>query len=80
MPDVDDRGGLLAGPGLDLGWESHVAPSGGISDEAQAFASALDVSSGTMVVVRPDGYLGPVTADPERIRIWFQSLRGRSAG
>lgn len=80
VPDADDRGGLLAGPGLDLVWVSYVARSGGIADEARALASALDVPSGTLVVVRPDGYLGPVTSDPDRIRAWFDSLRGGRAG
>lgn len=74
--EVDEREEVLSGTGFDLRRIRHIAGNGDIADEARAFASALGVSRGTMVVVRPDTYLGPVTSKPDRIRSWFENLRG----
>lgn len=73
---ADEREEVLSGTGFDLRRIRHIAGNGDIPEEARAFASALGVSRGTMVVVRPDAYLGPVTSKPDRIRSWFESLRG----
>jgi hypothetical protein len=49
-------------------------PDGSIAEEAKAFATSLAVDDGTIVVVRPDSYLGPVSQDIEVVVSWFRQL------
>ena len=49
-------------------------PDGAVAEEAKAFAQALAAADGTIVVVRPDSYLGPVSQDVEVVESWFRQL------
>ena len=49
-------------------------PDGTVAEEAKAFAQSLAATDGTIVVVRPDSYLGPVSQDIEVVLSWFRQL------
>ena len=49
-------------------------PDGSIAEEAKAFATSLAIDDGTIVVVRPDSYLGPVSQDIEVVVSWLSQL------
>ena len=49
-------------------------PDGAVVEEAKAFAQALAAADGTIVVVRPDSYLGPVSQDVEVVESWLRQL------
>jgi hypothetical protein len=49
-------------------------PDGAVAEEAKAFAQSLAAADGTIVVVRPDSYLGPVSQDIEFVVSWFGQL------
>jgi len=49
-------------------------PDGSIAEEAKAFNTSLAVDDGTIVVVRPDSYLGPVSQDIEVVVSWLRQL------
>ena len=50
-------------------------PDGSISEEAKAFAHSLAVFEGTIVIVRPDYYLGPVAQDVDAVVSWFTQIQ-----
>ncbi|MEO1992636.1 MAG: FAD-dependent monooxygenase, partial [Pirellulales bacterium] len=52
-----------------------VTADGSMTDDARAFAQTLAVKSGTIVVVRPDCYFGPVSQDSSSIISWFKQLK-----
>tara|TARA_B100000497_G_C7569967_1_gene343467 strand:+ start:145 stop:384 length:240 start_codon:yes stop_codon:yes gene_type:complete len=48
---------------------------GRITEEARLFARSLAVDSGTIVIVRPDYYFGPVSSNIDGILSWFTTLK-----
>ena len=67
-----DRVIHVAGPDVTL--IDAARPDGTVAEEAKAFAQSLAAADGTVVVVRPDSYLGPVSQDIEVVVSWFRQL------
>lgn len=65
---------VIHAAGPDVVLVDAAMPDGGIAEEAKAFATSLAVDDGTIVVVRPDSYLGPVSQDIEVVVSWFRQL------
>lgn len=68
-----------AAPGVDLGpgvAVRSVSPDGDLVDTDGHVADAYDMPDGTYVLVRPDGYLGLVTADADRVRSYLGAVTG----
>ena len=66
--------------GLDPQWHRIARPDGSIGAEAADLAKALHVERPGLVVIRPDGYLGPVGATIDRVTEWVADLRSPGAG
>ena len=61
--------------GSDVVVVDAATPDGSIAEEARAFAQSLTAAEGTVVVVRPDSYLGPVSRDGDVLVSWFTQLQ-----
>ncbi len=65
---------VIHAAGPDVVLVDAAMPDGSITEEAKAFATSLAVDDGTIVVVRPDSYLGPVSQDIQAVVSWFRQL------
>ena len=65
---------VIRAAGPDVVSVDAAMPDGAVAEEAKAFAQALAAADGTIVVVRPDSYLGPVSQDIEVVVSWFRQL------
>ena len=65
---------VIRAAGPDVILVDAAMPDGAVAEEAKAFAQALAAADGTIVVVRPDSYLGPVSQDIEVVVSWFRQL------
>jgi len=65
---------VIRAAGPDVILVDAAMPDGAVAEEAKAFAQALAAADGTIVVVRPDSYLGPVSQDIEVVESWFSQL------
>ena len=68
-----DRVIRAAGP--DVVCIDAAMPDGSIAKEATAFAQSFEAADGTLVVIRPDYYLGPVSQDVDVLVSWFTQLQ-----
>ena len=66
---------VIRAAGPDVVIIDAVKPDDSIAEEARAFAQSLAADDGTLVVVRPDYYLGPVSSDIDGILAWFTTLK-----
>jgi len=66
---------VIRAAGPDVVTIDAATPDGRIAEEARAFATSLAVDEGTLVVVRPDSYLGPVSQDVDVLVSWFSQLQ-----
>ena len=65
---------VIHAAGSDVVLVDAATPDGSVAEEARAFAQSLAAAEGTVVVVRPDSYLGPVSQDIEDVVSWFRLL------
>ena len=65
---------VIHAAGRDVTLVDAVMPNGTVTEEAKAFAQLLAAADGTIVVIRPDSYLGPVSQDLEVVVSWFRQL------
>ena len=72
LPEAADRPSWRA---LDVHWHRAADADGSISESAAAFAKTLGVDHPSLVVLRPDGYLGPVGATIDQVSDWIETLR-----
>ncbi len=86
-PCVLELGAVIDGPpavvldqpawrGFDVQWHRAADGTGAIADEASEIAGALGITRPSLVVIRPDGYLGPTGASLDVASAWVDSLRG----
>ncbi len=68
---------VIRAAGPDVVTIDAVTPDGSIAEEARAFAMSLAVDNGTLVVIRPDYYLGPVSQDVDAVVSWFTQIQKR---
>ena len=68
-------GRVISAAGPDAIAIDAVDSEGKIAEEARPFARSLAVDSGTIVIVRPDYYFGPVSSDIDGILSWFTALK-----
>jgi hypothetical protein len=66
---------VIRAAGPDVVLVDAASPDGSIAEEAKAFATSLAVDDGTIVVVRPDSYFGPVSRDGDVLVSWFTQLQ-----